>query len=173
MGSTPMVDGEAGSGWVTGVAGYELAPGEDNTAWVNIASPGYFSILGIPVIAGRDFEEQDRLAAGVRTKLIIINEKLARHYFAGRNPIGETLTYGTPMQIIGVVKDTKNTSLRDAQRDLVYFPSSLTGWNNVVARPAAGVEPRAVESEMRAAFAAVAKDVPVEIAPLEDAVQRS
>jgi predicted permease len=52
MGSTPMVLGDAGSGWVTGVAGYELAPGEDNTAWINVASPGYFSVLGIPLIAG-------------------------------------------------------------------------------------------------------------------------
>ena len=173
MGSTPMVFGDSGSGWVIGVAGYELAAGEDNTAWVNIASPGYFNVLGIPLIAGRDFEERDRTAAGTRTKVIIINEKLARHYFAGRNPVGEKLTYGTPMEIIGVVKDTKNTSLRAGHRDLVYFPSSLVGSNPVVARPAAGVAPRVVEAEMRAAFAAVAKDVPVKIAPLEEAVQRS
>ena len=173
MGSTPMVFGDAGSGWITGVAGYVLAPEEDNTAWVNIASPGYFNVLGIPLIAGRDFEERDRTAAGTRTQVIIINEKLARHYFADRNPVGEQLTYGTPMEIIGVVKDTKNTSLRAAHRDLVYFPSSLVGANPVVARPAAGVAPRVVEAEMRAAFAAVAKDAPVKIAPLEDAVQRS
>jgi predicted permease len=173
MGSTPMVLGDAGSGWVTGVAGYELAPGEDNTAWINVASPGYFGVLGIPLVAGRDFEERDRTAAGTRSKVIIINEKLARHYFAGRNPVGERLTYGTPMEIIGVVKDTKNTNLRDAQRDLVYIPSSMVATNPLVARPAAGVAPRVVAAEMRAAFAAVAKDVPVTIAPLEDAVQRS
>jgi ABC-type antimicrobial peptide transport system permease subunit len=104
--------------------------------------------------------------------VIIINEQLARHYFAGRNPVGERLTYGTPMEIIGVVKDTK-TNLRGAQRDVVYIPSSMVATNPVVARPAAGVAPRVVEAEMRAAFAAVAKDVPVTIAPLEDAVQRT
>jgi putative ABC transport system permease protein len=173
MGYPPMVLGDTGSNWVTGVAGYVLAPDEDNTAWINFAYPGYFNVMGIPLIEGRDFEERDRTAAGVRTKVIIINEKLARHYFADRNPVGERLTYGTPMEIIGVVKDTKNVSLRGAQRDLVYFPPSLVGASPVVARPAAGVAPRVVEGEMRAAFAAIAKGVPVEIAPLEDAVQRS
>lgn len=174
MGSTPMVWGDSGSFWITGVARYELAPGEDNTAWFNFASPGYFDVLGIPLVAGRDFEERDRPAAGTFAKVMIINEKLAQHYFAGRNPVGEKLKLPAFVaEIIGVVKDTRNTSLRTAPRDQVYMPASVAEANPLVARPAAGVALRAVEVEMRVAFAAIAKQVPVKIAPLEDAVQRS
>jgi predicted permease len=174
LGGPPILWG--GSAWAAvTVPGYMLAPGEDNLAYSNIAAPGYFQTLGIPMIAGRDFEEGDRFVFPGE-KVAIINEKLARHYFQGRNPLGQKIQYGTrpgPVEIVGVVKDIKDVSLREPSKDLVYFPLAPNGSSAIVARAKPGVAPPVVEAEIRAAFAAAAKNVPAETGSLEDAVQRS
>ena len=52
--------------------------------------PGYFETLGVRLLAGRDFTSQDRPSSNNEMpKVIIINEHMARHYFAGRDPIGQ------------------------------------------------------------------------------------
>jgi putative ABC transport system permease protein len=173
MGSPPMVWGNAGWGSVIGVTGYVLAPDEDNTVWYNGAFSGYFDVLGIPIVAGRDFEERDRPAGDAPATAIIVNETLARHYFGARNAVGETVTMRTPREIIGVVSDTKNVNLRDAGKDVAYLPISAGGWSALLVRPKTGIAHEAVEAEIRSAFAAVSKQITVEVAPLERAVQRS
>ena len=77
------------------------------------------------------------------------------------------------MEIIGVVSDTKNANLRQAHRDVVYFPVSVGDWSALLVRPKTGISHEAVETELRSAFAAVSKQITVETAPLEQAVQRS
>jgi len=150
------------------------APEEDNIAYNSITAPGYFQAMGIPMVAGRDFEDHDRIPEARR--VVIVNERLARHYFPDRNPLGQIIVQGQKnptLEIVGVVKDTKYQSLREPQRDLVYYPLSSTGWNTMVVRPKPGVAPPVVEAEIRSAFAAAAKEVPVETGRIEQAVQRS
>jgi predicted permease len=112
--------------------GYTAPKPEDRAdPFMNMIGPGYFATLGIPIVAGRDFRitddrevkrenatdapENERWMPGT----VIINEKFARKYFAGRNPIGMHVGFGsdpgtpTPMEVIGVVKDVKYTNLRD------------------------------------------------------------
>lgn len=173
MGDPPMVWADSGGNWVTGVPGYVPAEGENNIAYANDVAPGFFHALGIPLIAGRDFEERDRAGGGNRASVIIVNETLARHYFQDRNPVGQKIVYGTPMEIVGVVKDTKNKSLRDPQKDVIYMPLASDRWSAIMARPKPGVTPSVGEAEVRSAFTAAAKNVPVETKRLEDAVQRS
>jgi putative ABC transport system permease protein len=81
------------------------------TAYFNAVSPDYFRTMEIPVIEGRPFEARDDRKA---QSVIIINETLARRYFAGENPIGRriTLNEDNPKEtdwatIVGVVGDTK------------------------------------------------------------------
>lgn len=83
----------------------------------NIVSPGYFATLGIPLLAGRDFDARD---AEGSPKVAIISERLARQ-FTG-NPIGQQITLGTAVEVVGVAKDTRYASVKDAPRDVVYFP---------------------------------------------------
>jgi predicted permease len=176
MGDAPMI--WAGGGWnyVFDVPGYTLASGEDNTTWGNGAAPGYFETLGMRLVAGRDFTEQDRPKNNDLTRVIIINERMARHYFGGRDPIGQFIKIfradGHAVQIIGVVRDVRSTTLR-AQRDEYFRPPSIGGWSIVVARPKPGVSIDAVTALMQTTFAEVAKDVSVEVAPLEAAVQKT
>jgi putative ABC transport system permease protein len=77
-------------------------------------APGYFSTLGVPILAGRDFNEADRYS---KLDPIIINRTLAEKYFPGQDPIGRRLQTGDPRPeppsetIIGVVGDVKYSGL--------------------------------------------------------------
>ena len=95
--------------------------------WMPV-SPGYFSVLRIPIIRGRDFDEQDgKGAPGV----VIINETMAKYYWAGKDPIGQTIEIGRgmgpdfedrPRQIIGVVADTRDQDLSQPAEPTMMIP---------------------------------------------------
>ena len=177
-----MVWGDGGWNYVSGVSGYRMGPDEDNTSWMNTVTPGFFDAMGIPFVAGRDFAEQDRPATAGSWRVAIVNEKLARHYFGSKSPLGEEISFFntrgtkvtfTPVEIIGVVKDTKNRNLRDPQAEVTYLALPTDQWSAVVARARPGVTTTTVEAEIRAAFAKVSKDIEVDAGAIEDAVQRS
>ena len=84
----------------------------------NNLAPGYFATLGVPFVAGRDFDERDSPDA---PKVVIISERMARH-FAG-NPVGQRMGAGRgAREVIGVVKDTRYANIKDAPREVLYFP---------------------------------------------------
>lgn len=96
---------------------------DDETVGVafNHLGPGYFSVMGIPLVAGRDFERRD----GPETpKVAIVNEKLARRFVG--NPVGQRLALGrgpgSVREVIGVVKDTRYARVKEAPREVVYVP---------------------------------------------------
>jgi predicted permease len=80
----------------------------------NHIAPGYFAALGIPFVAGRDFEERDSPDA---VKVVIVSERMARH-FTG-NAIGQHLG---DHEVVGVVKDIRYANIKDAPREVLYFP---------------------------------------------------
>ena len=83
-------------------------------------SGGYFDVLRIPVLAGRNFIEQD---AG--RPVLVINETLAKQYWPAGNAIGKTLIWDqpSPSEIVGVVKDAYTTDLGSV-RPTIYAPMS-------------------------------------------------
>ena len=102
--------------------------GKDAGAYMNFVSPGYFATLHTPLHAGRIFDERD--AAGAQP-VVIINEAMARRFFPGSHPLGQYLqTYDfinarqakITVQVVGILKDTKYQSLREAAKSIVYFP---------------------------------------------------
>ncbi len=102
--------------------GYSLRPGDDTDAMYDYIGPNYFSTMGIPLIAGREFSEADTATS---PRVCIINAKQARRFFVGRNPIGLHMTHGSgklytnpPMEIVGVVANSK---WDDARSDIVPF----------------------------------------------------
>ena len=90
----------------------------------SLVSPGYFSTLRIPIVAGRDFSAAD---AASKQKVAVVNQVLVQQYFAGRNPIGHRLGMGsdpgtkTDIEIIGVMKDAKYNNLRTPVRPQVFL----------------------------------------------------
>ena len=98
---------------------------ESRFAWV---SPGYFGALEIPMVAGRDFDSNDREDS---PKVAIINQTFARQFFTGTNPLGQTFrTLAEPdypsleYQVVGISKDTKYNSLREGTPPMTYAPAS-------------------------------------------------
>src|SRR4029453_706964 len=86
------------------IAGRPIPPmSERPQANRHLVSPKYFSTLGIPIRAGRDFDERDNARV---PHVVIVNETFARRYLPGEDPIGRTLITGMaerPSQIVGVV----------------------------------------------------------------------
>jgi putative ABC transport system permease protein len=100
--------------------------GEAGSSKFTYLSPGYFKTLGIPVLAGRDFNDFDTSTSG---KVAIVNETFVRRFISNRNPIGalvrslqEPKYPETIYQVIGVVKDTKYANLRQEIPPLAFAP---------------------------------------------------
>jgi len=167
----PVLSGGAGAwAWVR-VPGYIFPPGEDNVTYHYYVSPGYFQTVSIPMIAGRDFDEHD---ATPKPAHVIVSDRLARHYFGGRDPIGRQLIFAVgTVEIIGVVHDIIDVTPRTPPNELVYWPESLYSADTIVMRTAPNVDTDAALRELRAIVAAAANDVPLESGRIEDAIQKS
>jgi putative ABC transport system permease protein len=88
-----------------------------NDNWV---SPTYFSTVGIPVVAGRDFTEGDTPQS---SRVAIVSESIARRFFPNQSPLGKRLGYDTAdTEIVGVVRDARPTLHADPI-PMIYFPT--------------------------------------------------
>ena len=120
---------EGGSGTVVEVPGYERKPTEDLSTQYAIVSPGYFSALGIPLVAGRDFTDEDD---STRTRAAIINQTMAEKYWPGLDPIGRKfLVWGgqRELTVVGVARDGKYRFLTEPRRPFIYFAYQQGVWD--------------------------------------------
>jgi putative ABC transport system permease protein len=127
--------------------------------------PGYFSTMGIPLIRGRDFTDQDRADS---KHVVVIGEKTAQHYWPGQDPIGKRLKPGATTsnapwrEVIGVVKDVRQNDFIAQPKMQMYFTyrqlKDLAA-NALIVRTS--VEPMSLASSIRSAIWAVDKDQPV------------
>jgi predicted permease len=124
-----------GNQWNTSmtVESHQPKPDDSSSVWANSISPGYFKAMGIPVLAGRDFNERDEITAAPPPgapdfRVVIVNERFARHYFGDSPAVGRRIGFGTdpntptPIEIVGVVRDSKYTDVRDETQRQAFFP---------------------------------------------------
>jgi predicted permease len=153
------------------IPGYTPSPRENMSVDENFVEPGYFATVGMALVEGRDFNDSDNEKA---LKIAVINETMARHYFASRSPIGRSYGYGSQQfQIVGVVSDAKVRGPRSAIRPMAYRPirQEMTFAQSLEVRTQS--DPRAVASELRKVIAQVAPDLPVQdIATLTERLNR-
>jgi predicted permease len=161
-----------GNEWDSSMAveGYQTQQGEFVNPYCNSVSAGYFKTLGIPVLRGREFDARDEGAVAAPPDGVndgrangythaILNESFAKKYFGDADPIGRHIGFGgnpgtpTPLEIVGVVRDSKYTGVRDEIPRTVFFPlleertpSSIVMYVKTTADPAAsfGAAQRAV-----------------------------
>ncbi|HEV2382514.1 MAG TPA: ABC transporter permease [Terriglobia bacterium] len=95
--------------------------------WFNWISPDYFKTMETPLVAGRDFDERDRLGS---PKVAIVNEAFARELAGGSNPVGKRVWRKgelnqpqTAYEIVGLVKNTKYQNMREPYGPVVYVPT--------------------------------------------------
>jgi len=112
------------------VEGYTPREGETMSCDATWVSRDYFKTLEIPFVSGRDFDEHDRIGA---PKVVIVNEKMAKHFFGTVDVIGKRIGLdGVPDRtIVGIVKDAQYRNLRQDLRRHFYIPTTqdetLTG----------------------------------------------
>ena len=125
-------------------------PGKEIEANVRVVSDTYFKTLGVPMIAGRMFDERD---APGKPGVVIIGKTIADRLFAGRDPVGRKIKYtsiqGNGDLIVGVVGDVKITGLDQANRPVLYYPfrQSASPFANLVVRTDAN--PAALATSVR------------------------
>jgi len=89
-------------------------------AWLNNVGPRYFATLGVPLIAGREFDDRDSAKA---PPVAIINKTFAERYFGNASPIGKAVYLrGMPSEIVGLVGDSKYSEIRETVEPTVYGP---------------------------------------------------
>ena len=128
----------------------------------NRIAPNYFRTLGIPILEGREFSVEDRVGTA---QVAIVNEKLASQVWPGQSAIGKMLAVPfwheprPPVQIIGVVKNTKHRSLLEEPPLLVYLPELQVydGRATLVARTS--VDPATLIPAIRDEVAAIDRDL--------------
>ncbi|HYU21532.1 MAG TPA: ABC transporter permease [Candidatus Dormibacteraeota bacterium] len=110
------------------VDGYQPPPEESPTVEHNEVGDDYFVTMGIPLVAGREFTRADDEKAALAA---VVNETMAQRYWQGRNPLGERLQLkGRWMQVVGVAKDSKYSSVREKPTPFFFVPlrqNSLRG----------------------------------------------
>ncbi len=120
----------SGSGWNNNIViNAKRYTGRDDIVNFNSVSSGYFRTMGTRLLAGRDFDgRRDTQTSG---KVAIVNESFVRRFFAGQNAIGQAFQIDEPpgvpqplFEIVGVVKDTKYTDLREPFKPIGFLAAS-------------------------------------------------
>jgi len=104
------------------IAGYEPPPDTKLSIDYNIVGQGFFPVMSIPFVQGRNFTDFDTKTA---TGVCIVNEAMASRFWPDRNPIGQqlSLTGGkTQLEIVGIVKNSKYYNLKEEPRPYLYLP---------------------------------------------------
>jgi putative ABC transport system permease protein len=117
----------AGDNWANNISidGYTAKEDEDMNVEHPNVSPGYFSTMGMPLLAGRELSDADR--TGMQ-KVAVVNESFARHFFGDpQRALGHYMANGAgqvkpDIEIVGVVKDAKHTGIREEIRRTVFSP---------------------------------------------------
>ena len=100
--------------------GFTATGKDDSSVSFDQIGPHYFQVLGVPLLAGREFNEHE--PAGASTAAII-NDTMARFYFGNNSPLGKYLLNGSDRYtVIGVVKDTKQRDLKTPTLRRFYGP---------------------------------------------------
>jgi predicted permease len=116
----------SGSSWIADISvpDFTPKPGQKKYVYCNGVEANFFKTMEIPILSGRSIEDQDNEKS---PRVAVINEAMARIYFPNENPIGKNFKFGksdkgSPVEIIGISRDAKYTSLRAEAPPTIYVP---------------------------------------------------
>ncbi len=149
MAVVPMLSGDEWDSTMS-VEGHQAKDGEDMQAFMNALLPGYFQTMGIPILQGRDFDRRD---IKEHSKVAIVNERFARHFFGDKSAVGRHIGRGSgpgtkfDTEIIGVVGDSLYEGPREGVHRQVFVPD--WGKNSVAFYVRAALGSHAVYAAVR------------------------
>jgi putative ABC transport system permease protein len=161
---TPIAADEGYANKRIKVEGRLVDPANRPLAFYNCVSPDLFHTMGIPMVKGRPFDNEDVKEA---RKVIIINETLARRNFPGEDPIGKRMAYkANPKEedwatVVGIVKDTKPRALDGDPVAEMYVPFAQQpdSWMAFIIRSTS--KPEEITAAVRQTVQSLDKDQPV------------
>jgi putative ABC transport system permease protein len=149
----------------------DLADGP--SAGMRVVTPDYFKTMRIPLVAGRLFDDHDTEAA---PEVVLINQRTARRFFPGEDPIGQQIRVGVRLArnarsnnktIVGVVGDVKYGSLDAETPPELYLPYAQHAVDEFTIAVRASAEPLTLAPALRRNVAAIDRELPIaDIAPM-------
>jgi predicted permease len=124
-----------------------------------VVAPGYWDVLRIRILSGRGFTGRDDALA---PRVAVLNQSMAERLFPNQNPLGKHILVGGAIspyrpgddtEVVGIVKDTKFTSVSAPAPDLVYLPllqEAVTNTAGVVLEARSSIDPAALGAVVRA-----------------------
>ena len=107
------------------VEGHKNLDNEDNQAFMNAVSGDYFKTMGVPLLAGREFDDRD---TGKKITSAIVNRKFATHFFGDKSPLGRHVGFGDgpksklDIEIVGVTEDSLYEGPREGVHRQAFVP---------------------------------------------------
>ncbi|HEX5835798.1 MAG TPA: FtsX-like permease family protein, partial [Pyrinomonadaceae bacterium] len=159
-----------------GVENYTQRADEDMDVLNGVVASDYFKTMGMTLIAGREFTDQDKDGAA---RTVIVNEALARRYLSGQNALGKYLTIGgdtatTRFEIVGVVKDANAYIFQKDAEPFFYRPMMQERNPAMTLHVRSQGEPMALLPSLRNAVDALGQNVVLRDAqPLSEVLNES
>jgi predicted permease len=147
------------------VHGRAYEPGvrdRDNNIHRLVVSPNFFRVMDIPVLSGRGFDDRD---SDTSPKVVMINQAAAKKYFANEDPVGQrfgsSLETAGQLEVVGIVRDVKYDSVRDAAPPTMFVPYAQTRVGNAVFEVRTRSAPAAITGAVREAVRQIDQNLPV------------
>ncbi|MGH9767659.1 MAG: ADOP family duplicated permease [Blastocatellia bacterium] len=140
--------------------GIEGRPAEKTfNAGVRIISPDFFKTFRVPLVNGRLLAESDDATA---PPVVVVNESLARIYFANENPVGKRIiSSGGTRAIVGVVGDVKHSALDEEAKAEIYRPMAQSTRRTMTLAVRASGDPPQMVAAVRGQVRAADKEIPI------------
>jgi predicted permease len=149
---------------------------QDPVVLQRVTFPGYFETMGIPMIAGRTFNDQDGQTEG--SQAVIVNETFARRFWPNQDPVGKRIRHrgeGTPwMAVVGVARDVKHYGQDRPMIPGVYLPYAQVPRSGMALVVRTATEPLNLVTGVRAVVRRIDPDLPIfDVATMSDRLHQS
>ena len=135
------------------VEGRPDTPVDRPSGRLRVVSPGYFGVMNIPILSGRDYEEHDETGEVGSLPSVIVNRTLAERFWPGQDAVGKRVQMSWKSSlstIIGVVGDVRYTGLDADAGNEFYLPEGLYPQSAVTLLVRAGRDPLTLYPDMHA-----------------------
>jgi putative ABC transport system permease protein len=149
---------------------------KNDGAGVRTVTPGFFDVLGIPVLRGRGLTNADTSGA---ERVMVVSDAFARDHLPGLDPIGQLISFSSRApawaRVVGVVGSTRQLSLDETPRADMYLPlSQREGTTTLIVGVRSQGDPAQLAPALRAAVKALDSNLPVqEIRTMEELIGRN
>jgi len=153
--------GGASMMWGVNIEGRQPRPdGYTDVVRGNVVGSNYFRTMGIPLLRGRDFDYRDRYD---RSGVVIIDETMARQFWANEDPIGKRfrMVGDRQLEVIGIVNDSTYRELRAEAKPHIFLPLTQHYQSDITLLVQSAVDPKSMVAAVRREVQALDKNLPV------------